>query len=174
MKKLVKLCLRFKLHSAKLLAIWRDFSQKIQNSNFSYGLITLVVATIPRPTSCLIITMPTPMTHLTSTGLAPMLGMQYLTNLKIVFDFLLKKRIFSKVSNFWPMQRTLLEGSAHLSATFCKMTTTPKGNVQLWFTSWQFCTLDGVLILTQNTNFTWQKNREKVLEAFILTRLQKF
>ena len=29
------------------------------------------------------------------------------------------------------------------------------GNVQLWFTSWQFCTLDGVLIITpKKANFT--------------------
>ena len=31
----------------------------------------------------------------------------------------------------------------------------PIGNVQLWFTSWQFCTLDGVLIITpKKANFT--------------------
>ena len=54
----------------------------------------------------------------------------------------------------------------------------PIGNVQFWFTSWQFCPLDGVLIITPSRRFLHRKNSWKFayIQAthyrtpFILTR----
>ena len=45
------------------------------------------------------------------------------------------------------------------------------GNVQLWFTSWQFCTLDGVLIFTHKGKIN-QKNYEKNCEILFTFKLQ--
>ena len=50
--------------------------------------------------------------------------------------FLVRQRLFSMLQHYYENERKI-------------------GNVQLWFTSWQFCPLDGVLIITpKKANFT--------------------
>ena len=70
---------------------------------------------------------------------------------------------YSLASNFlWSKPRANQKNSKILTLDVKTI-----GNVQFFFSSWQFCTLDGVL------NFTYQKNYEKFRETLFTFKLPK-